>query len=361
MSAIDLPGRHLCWLPVERGEFVRNHVPISMHVLDDDTIYKVLTYQCVISLVEMAFAADACGRVTVWPVVGGTIENRNMNWVVKAGYMQLPSVTKEQSTGEILGLKAGAYSPSNSGRGLPNHNAAMLLIDPETGRPMALLAANAITTMRTAAAGAIAAKYFAPTTTTAVAVLGAGEQGHAQLEALLEVKRVKQVRVWSRSLESARTYAACWTKKGLPTVACSTAQEAVRGAQIIITATPSCTPILESAWVERGTHINAVGSDAKGKQELQAELVARARLIADKRIQSITIGEMQAPIAQKLVDEAHIEAELGEVCARLKKGRQNDDEVTIFDSSGVSFQDLVVADYLLHAAAQRSLGKRISV
>jgi len=282
---------------------VQPSMPIPLLVLDDAEIHNLLSFKRVIELVELAFAADARGEVTTLPVVSRQIERFQANFVVKAGHIELSSGAGSCLATEILGLKAGSFWGVNSRRGLPSHNAVMMMIDPETGRPSAVLAANTLTTMRTAAAGAIASKYLAPAKSRAVAVLGAGEQGRAQLEALLEVKQVERVRVWDVSMDAAQAYAEFWTHRGVPTEASPSVRDAVRDVQIIVTATPARSPILNSDYVSHGTHISAIGSDARGKQEVQAELVARCRLVVDKREQSATIGEMQVPLQQGLVNE----------------------------------------------------------
>lgn len=337
----------------------RHHVPTSVLVLDDATIRQILTMEVVIRLVERAFVADARGQVTTFPVIGRAIPGKDASWAVKSGHLELVAGVSDSIDHEVLGLKAGAYWPRNADRGLSNHNAAMMLIDPDTGRLSALMAANAITTMRTAAGGAVAARHLARKDAKCVAVLGAGDQAHAQLEALLTVELVKEVRVWARRSDRAQAYADFWVNKELRARAYASIQECVECADIVVTTTPSRTPLVESSWIVSGTHINAIGSDAPGKQELQAELVARAVLIADKRVQSLRIGEMQEPIARGLVSDTHVRAELGEVCAGLKPGRKTEDEITIFDSSGVSFQDLVVAGHLQQIAADRRLGNTI--
>jgi len=340
---------------------VHSSMSIPMLVLNDTEIHSLLSFKCAIELVESAFAADARHEVTTLPVISHLIERFQANFVVKAGHIELSSGLGSGRAVEVLGLKAGSFWGSNSKRGLPSHNAVMVMIEPETGRPCALLAANTLTTVRTAAAGAIASKYLAPKRSRSVAILGAGEQGQAQLEALLEVKLIERACVWDISADAARAYAEFWSKQGLRTEASPSVKDAVRDAQIIVTATPARSPILKSEYVTRGVHINAVGSDSNKKQEIQAQLVARCRTIVDKREQSISIGEMRVPLQQGLVNEAHIEGELGEICAGLKPGRRSDDELTLFDSSGVSFQDLIVVDYVIRAATEQKLGQHILV
>ena len=333
---------------------------MPMLLLDDQTIRENLTIKDVIRLVEFAFAEDAHGHVKTLPVLKEHLPFDAGTWVIKAGHLELPA-SKDFTTQDVIGLKLGGYCPANVSRGLPNHNAAVMLTDPVTGRPCAILAANVITTLRTAAGGAVAAKQLAGERSDHVAVLGAGDQAYAQLDAWIAIHPVKQVKVWARSRESREEYAAFWGAKGIDAQACSTAEEAVRNAGLIITATAAREPILRLEWVRPGAHINAIGADSVGKQELHEELVAKVTLFADKRVQSIRIGEMQKPLARGLVTELHVRAELGEVCAGLDPGRTSVDEITIFDSTGVAFQDLIVAGHLQRLAMRQGFGQTISL
>jgi len=323
--------------------------------LDEARIQSLVTMDDAVELMEMVFAADAKKLIKTFPVVQDFIPPHQGSFVIKGGYIEIRDSGTKDGVTRILGLKAGSYWPCNLSAGLPNHNAAMMMFNALTGRPTAILGANTITALRTAAGGAVAARHLAPTGRVKVAMLGAGEQAHVQLEALRLVREIDEVRVWSRTLSNAERFSLEWREKGVEVRSMVDAETAVRGADIIVTTTPSRSPIVQSDWVKSGTHINAIGSDAVGKAELAPDLVLRARLIADKRAQSVTIGEMQSVLAKGLADESHISAELGEICAGLEPGRMDSDTVTIFDSSGVSFQDLIMADYLVRKAQETAL------
>ncbi len=336
----------------------RRSTPMPMLLLDDQTIREMLSIDEVIQLVEFAFAEDARERIKTLPVLKESLPFGVGTWVVKAGHLALPS-NEDSSTQDVIGLKLGGYCPANAARGLPNHNAAVMLTDPVSGRPSAVLAANVITTLRTAAGGAIAAKWLAGEKADRVAVLGAGDQAYAQLDAWKAIHPVKLVKVWARNRERGEEYAGFWRTKGIDAQACSTAEDAVRDAGLIITATAAREPILRLEWVQPGTHINAIGADSIGKQELHEDLVSKSALFADKRAQSIRIGEMQRPLELGMVDTSHVRAELGEICAGVKSGRTREDEITIFDSTGVAFQDLVVAGHLQRLATRQGLGQTV--
>ncbi len=324
-----------------------------MIFLDDTQIRNRLDYPTVIALVEAAFAADALGQVQLMPVIGQTLIAYDARWGVKAGYLKLDF---QSVLLEVMGLKQGWFSSKNAALGLPNHAATMLIAEPATGALKAVLSANVITEMRTAAAGAIAAKYLSRADSSHVAILGVGEQGHAQLEALCCVRDITQVRVWSRRAEAIEEFVTKHQHLGFEILGVNSAKEAVQNADVIVCTTPSREPILESDWVKAGTHINAIGSDAPGKQELATDLIASNIFFTDKRQQSQTIGEMQQPLATGLVNAAHIRAELGELIVEQTLFDRKQDDITIFDSSGVSFQDLVVAGWLIHQLEQERTG-----
>ncbi len=326
-------------------------------VLDDVAIAEMISMAKVIELVREAFAADANGEVSTMPVVGHTLPNHDgARYGIKSSHLRMRG-----RSGEVLGLKTGGYWPSNTNRKLPTHYAVILLTDPETGQPVALMAANVITSLRTAAGGAVAAQYLARADASRVAVIGAGEQAHVQLEALCEVRPVKEVHVWARRREAAQSYVDHCSAKGLTATATASAQEAVASADIILTTTPSRTPVVMSHWVKAGTHITAVGSDSPGKQELEVALLARAKVVVDKISQSTTIGEMQHALGLGGLGPTHIYAELGELCVGRKAGRTSEEEITVFDSSGVSFQDMVVAGHLLNLAKANQRGTIVTL
>jgi len=338
----------------------KRSIPMPLLVLDDETIRDRLTIEDVIALVRFAFVEDARSHIKTLPVLKESLPDAMGTWVIKAGHLQLPA-GNDLALRDVIGLKLGGYCPTNSLQGIPNHNAAMMLTDPVTGRPCAILAANTITTLRTAAGGAVAAQQLSGEGADRVAVLGAGDQAYAQLDAWIAIHPVTQVNVWARSRERSDQYAAFWRSKGIDAQSSISVEAAVQNAGLIITTTAAREPILRLEWVRPGAHINAIGADAVGKQELQAELVAKATLFADKRIQSIRIGEMQKPLELDLVAESHVRAELGEVCAGLEPGRTSADEITIFDSTGVAFQDLIVAGHLQQLAIRQGFGQTISL
>jgi len=332
-----------------------SHAPLTLTVLDDATIRALLTYPEVIELIDAAFAADARGQATVLPVVGHSLNGGRYS--IKTSHLRLGD---GEDVLEVFGLKMGSFFPENAGRHLPTHSAAMLLGDPHTGQPSALLAANAITEFRTAAAGAVAARHLAREDASVVALFGTGAQARAQLEALRHVRPVREVRVWSRSAGKAERFVRELNLPGVTARVFPDGKAACHGADIVVTVTPAEQAIVEQGWVAPGTHVNAMGSDAPGKQELDPRLLAGSKLV-DRRVQSVTIGELQAPVARGLMRAEDVYAELGEVCAGLRPGRETPQEITVFDSTGVSFQDTALAGRVWRLAQGHQALKTVSL
>lgn len=333
-----------------------SHAPLTLSVLDDATICALLNYPDVIELIDAAFAADARGQAAVLPVVGHSLNGGRYS--IKTSHLRLGEGV---DTLEVFGLKMGSYFPENADRHVPTHSAAMLLGDPRTGQPLALLAANGVTEFRTAAAGAVAARHLAREDASIVALFGTGGQARAQLEALLHVRPVREVRVWSRSNGKAERFVQQLNLPGVTARVVLDGKEACHGADIVVTVTPAEQAIVEQSWIAPGTHVNAMGSDAPGKQELDPHLVASSKVVVDRRAQSVTIGELQGPVARGLMHVEDVHAALGEVCAGLKPGREATQEITVFDSTGVSFQDTALAGRVLHLARGRQGLKTVSL
>jgi alanine dehydrogenase len=339
-------------------------------VLSDEVIRRTITLPQTIPLIEAAFAADALGVAVALPVVVKSLDLFDAHLGIKSGYIRLSPPGSSPSTlvnylseqiDDVLGLKAGGYWSRNSSEGKPSHSAVLLLLDPGSGNVTALMSANSITWLRTAAAGAIAATHLARSNSEVATVIGAGEQAHAQLAALRLSRRISRAYVWARNPASAAAFASAWRDSGLLVEPVGDICHATEGADIVITATPSLEPLINDEWVHPGTHITAVGSDGKGKQELDVRLLQRAKVVVDKVNQSLEIGELQHAIAGGFSADKMIHAELGEICAGLKPGRESDEEITVFDSSGVSIQDLVVASYLVRRAKSEGLGKHVTL
>jgi ornithine cyclodeaminase len=229
----------------------------------------------------------------------------------------------------------------------------VLLFDGETGAPRALLDASAVTEIRTAAVSGVATRLLARADATELAILGSGVQARSHLEAMAKVRPFARARVWSRTAEHARALAA-EASAPFPVEAVPSAEEAVRGADVVVTATSSREPIVERAWLEPGAHVNAVGSSIPTARELDAETVAAASLFADTRESMLNEGgDYLLAVSEAGIGPDHIQAELGEVLVGAHAGRRSADELTVFKSLGIGVEDLAAAE-LVYARARES-------
>lgn len=305
----------------------------------------------VIAAIEKSFVAMARGQARNYPVVREVVGYQDAVFGVKTGC---------DTSVPLLGLKAGGYWPHNLAKGLTNHQSSTVLFDPETGRACALVSANYLTGVRTGAASAIATKYLSRPDSTVLGIIGTGVQSAYQLRATLAVRPLRKVYAWDPSADNLATFGRTVAELGLEYAPQADCQAVAANADILITVTPSQRALVEKSWVRPGTHISAMGADTKGKQELDAALVACAALFVDEAAQAITIGECQHAYNAGLITEQSLRGSLGAVIAGLCDGRRSADEITLFDGTGVALQDLVVADLAVRLANERGLGSRVA-
>ncbi|MDR5708285.1 MAG: ornithine cyclodeaminase family protein [Armatimonadota bacterium] len=263
-----------------------------------------------------------------------------------------------------LGVKAVAVYPENPRLGLPTLHAAVLLQDGSTGRPLALLEGSTLTALRTGAATGVATDLLARPQPSVVGLIGAGVQARTQLEAVCAVREVTQVRVYARTPEHREAFVA-WARaqpwiRGASVFPAPSAELAVRGADIVITATTSATPVLRAEDVAWGSHLNAIGAFTPAAREIPPELVARSRVF----VESLEAARAEAGDLILAAEETKLDwstvTELGAVAAGARPGRTTPDEVTLFKSVGHAVQDLAVGMLALRRAEERGLGTLLS-
>lgn len=291
------------------------------------------SYTGVNRVIEAAFAEHGRGNVQMPPKVyvtfGKTGDFRTMPAYLPAA--------------GIAGVKIVNVHPENRTHGLPTVMALTVIIDVDTGLPKALINATDLTALRTGAGGAVAARYLSPQQSTiTLGLVGAGRQAEAQVEAMAAAFTIEEVRVWSRNEKTAAAFAARYADYNARPVSIERACDC----DVLVTTTPSREPLVMEEWVHEGTHINAIGADAPGKQELDPAILLRAEVFVDEREQAIHSGEVNVPISTGLYDPAMIAGTLGEVVIG-KKGRSSPDAVTVFDSTGLAIQDLAIASLVL--------------
>ena len=306
-------------------------------------VERLLTMESAIAAVERAFAQQAEGKAVMPPKVYLDVPGGVGDFRAMPGYID-----------EIAGIKWVSVFPDNAKRNLPTVMATIILSDPETGRPLAIMDGTYITETRTGAAGGVAARYLARKDSATAGLVGAGIQAEAQLLALkIVLPSLNRVKVFDINVEAARKYAASMGKRlGMNIDIARTAEEAA-DADIVVTTTPSRSPVIKGQ-VKPGTHINAIGADAKGKQELDPVILAKAKIVVDEIEQASHSGEINVPLSAGLLRLTDVYGTLGEVISGAKKGRENDAEITVFDSTGLAIQDIACAKLVYLKAADKS-------
>ena len=302
------------------------------------------------SAVEQVFGAMARGDAYNFPVVREAIGYADALYGFKSGF---------DRSGKSLGVKSGGYWPGNADKGLTNHQSTIFLFDPDTGMLDALVGGNYLTAVRTAASSSVSIAHLARQDAKVLGMVGAGHQSTFQLRAAAEQRDFEKVVAWNPHPEMLPRLAAVAEDLGLAFEAVS-AEELCAQADVIITITSAFEPLLLASWVRPGTHIACMGTDTKGKQEVDADLVGKASVFTDEVAQSITIGEAQHAVASGLIAEADI-TPIGDVINADHPGRRSDDEITLFDGTGVGLQDLAVASVAARLAEAEGRVQRVSL
>jgi alanine dehydrogenase len=258
-------------------------------------------------------------------------------------------------------LKWVNVHPENRKRGLPVVMAVIILSDPRNGFPLCIMDGTYATNLRTGAAGAVAAKYLARKDSKIVGMVGCGAQARTQLEALRTLFTITGVRVWGREemlvkrfLKEARHGACVLTPA-------RSVRECVEGSDIVVTTTPSRRPIVRLSWLKKEAHINAIGADARGKQELDPRILKKAKVVVDAWEQASHSGEINVPFRKGIISKRDIYADIGEVVAGKKKPRCGTDGITVFDSTGLGIQDVAIASLIYRTARKRKTGQWIEI
>jgi ornithine cyclodeaminase len=320
-----------------------------MKFVSEATARSLVTIRDAIGVVEEMFLALHRQQAEVFPVVLGHGSDPGSRFSMKSGLI------RDQG---LVGLKVGTYWPGNRTRGLESHGSTTFFLDDATGAPRALVSASHLTALRTAAADGVAIKHLARPGAVTLGVVGAGHQAWFDVLAAMEVRPIERLLVWSRTAANAERFAQrARDELGLDARA-GDLQAVVEAADVLLTVTAASEPLVRRAWVRPGVHISAMGADARGKHELDPQLVGDAALFADVVEQALSIGEYEAAFDAGLIQEASV-TPLGAVVAGVRPGRTSPEAITIFDSSGIALQDLAIGAFAL-AAAERA-GQAIDV
>ena len=283
--------------------------------------------------VEQAYRMHGEGRYYMDPKGHIVIDRFPGEWEAMPSYIEEP---------HAAACKWVSIRERNRERfNLPTVFSILIYTDPETGFPLAIVDGSYHTVMRTGAAAAVSAKWMARKGSTTLAIVGAGHMAEGVLATCNEIFNWREVRIWSRSQETLDHFVKeQQTKYSAFEIKPSTClEQVVRGADVVVTVTPARGPIVMDAWIAPGMHIVPVGADKKGDQELDGAILKRARIFVDDIRQCRTDGEINVPLSDGLISEADIAGEIGEVITGRKPGRASDDEVTVFDSTGIALQD----------------------
>jgi ornithine cyclodeaminase/alanine dehydrogenase-like protein (mu-crystallin family) len=317
-----------------------------MRFIDREEVARRLTYEVCIPLVRDAMIAFSAGETrqllrSIIPLADGRL------------FGIMPGALGASDT---FGAKLISIFPENAAQGMQSHQGLVILFEPDTGTPVCVVHAGEVTAIRTAAASAVATNALALSDAKHLAILGTGEQAATHARAIAKVRALEFITLWGRSPERAHTLAdQLQTELGLPVTVVATVEQAATTADILCTVTSASEPILESEWVQPGTHVNVVGSSHAGPTEIDNILVTRARFFADSREGVLQQGaEFLRAKQAGLIDDSHILAEIGEVLAGKAEGRRSTDEITIYKSLGHIVQDLASA-WWLYAQPEHAL------
>jgi len=256
---------------------------------------------------------------------------------------------------DIAGTKIVNVHPDNPKKNMLTVMASILLNDAKTGIPISLMDGTYITGMRTGAASAVASKYLAKKDAKTLGVVGAGQQAIFQIAAINKVRKLEKIIVYDIRPEAIANLKKVMAKEGIKIIS-GTLEEAC-GQEIVATITPARGPVVKREWILPGTHINAIGADAEGKEELDPQILKDAKIVIDDRAQATHSGEINVPLKKGIITEKDIYGMLGDVVSGKVSGRTNDKEITVFDSTGLGVQDLYTAYYVYRKAKTEKIGK----
>jgi alanine dehydrogenase len=327
--------------------------PGRVLVLSRQDLERVIDYRLAIRVIREAFKAMARHQTVMPPKIYLPLPGGN-DFRAMPAYLARPAA---------CGVKWVNVHPRNPCLGLPSVMAVIVLNDPATGVPLAIMDGLLITKVRTAAASAVAARTLARRDSHTVGLVGCGAQADAQLLALAECFSLRRVNVWGYRSGEARRFCSRMARR-MPQAQfapCASVAACVREVDLIVTITPSRRPLVKRAWLAEGVHINAVGADAPGKQELEPRILQEATVVIDEREQAIHGGELNVPIRRGQFRPADIHATLGDILIRRKPGRRSRRELTVFDSTGLAIHDVALAWALLQRARRHGLGRSIKL
>ena len=319
---------------------------MKTRIIDRDEIESIFTMKDAISAVENVFK------------VKGMAESSVKAWLFyKEQGGDLACWSTHIKELNISGMKVIGYNTNNKNLGLPTITAVIILHDPKTSFPIAIMDGTSITAIRTGAAGAVAAKHLARKDSKIIGIIGAGVQARTQLLGLNELFNIEDIRIYDLDIRASKEFASNMSEKiGIKINVCSNAKAVVIGSDIIVTVTPSMKPIVMDDWIKPGAHINAMGADEPGKEEIDPKILSRAKIVVDDREETMRRGEINVPISKGIIKAEDIHADLEEIVTGKKTSRISDKEITLFDGAGVAIEDVAVAWAVYKQAEKQKVG-----
>lgn len=316
-------------------------------------VQSLLTMPNAIEVVEQAFVLLSAGK-TVLPL------RTNMGIADHRGsLLAMPSYVGGDVDG--LGVKLITLYTDNPARNLPAIQGNFVLFDPTNGRLLAILEAGYMTAVRTGASGGVATRHLARADARIATLFGVGAQAPFQLEAVCAERKIERIFVLARRFENAQRFAQEQAERlNVEIIATEDVEGAVRVADLIITATSAPDPLFDGAWLQPGTHINAVGAHVASAREVDTTTIRRAKVITDQTSACLAeAGDLLIPMAEGALRAEEIHAEIGQIAAGDRPGRVDDDEITFFKSVGLAVQDVAVASWIVRQAEARGVGQRL--
>lgn len=321
-----------------------------LHISESDA-FNLYSMDEALAIVESATREYGLGEATMPSKVYLVIPGQT------GDFRAMPAYSKQLN---VAGVKWVNSHPDNQRLNLPTVRAWILLNDPVTAAPLALIDGTGITSMRTGAVGGIAVKYLSRPQSHRIGFVGAGVQAYYQAMAICKVRPINEIRICDLSRDSQLRFSRQIRKffNG-KLIECDTVSACIKDVDIIVTSTPSRSPLVELAWVAPGTHINAIGADAPGKQELDPMILVKGRIVVDDVAQASHSGEINVPLHNKVLSKHKVQLSIADVVSGLKKGRLSRNQITIFDSTGLGIHDIASAGYIYRKAVDKQVGTQV--
>ncbi|PTD93973.1 ornithine cyclodeaminase family protein [archaeon SCG-AAA382B04] len=322
----------------------------SVLKLSGDEVKKCISISETIDAVESAFSEFGRGKAQIPSKIYLFFDKYN------GDYRSMPGYLEEEN---VAGCKLVNSHPDNDD--FPTVMALLVLVDPETGFPFCLMDATELTAYRTGAAGAIATKNLSRQNSKKIGFVGAGVQAITQFKAITQVRELEEAYIYDLSDEAAKNLKGIIESERINASICQNLENLVPKLDILVTTTPVKDPIIKEKWITEGTHINAIGADAEGKQELESDIIKDSMVVVDQFEPASHAGEINVPFQKGMISEDDIYGELSEIVTKNKEGRIDDSEVTIFDSTGLAIQDVSSGYRVYKNAIKKGVGEKIDL